>query len=141
MLYHSRARALAVALAVSISPSALSNPPEEEVIIAHEVRIAFYEIAPASIAESMRVAVTLACANLPTDGWLCSGRPLVFLRAVYVTGDKKLAGVVCPGNDSEAIEFYAPDMIEGGCVTASYNGEANQHSIDPRDLAADKDAE
>src|SRR6185437_12422833 len=114
------------------------------------VPIAFYEKAALFLRASMRRAVEAACtgheaprqsdpavsgAAQPTE-WLCSHQPLVYLRAVYVTGERGVIGYVCYPQDIESLRYYPPDMFVGNrrCVRVWYGKDASAHFIEPADL-------
>lgn len=136
-MIRSKAAALVVIASFSMSKGSVA---QEEVIIAHSVRAAFYEIAPKPMAASMRQAVTTICAEKGTgEGWLCDGRSLIFLRGVLVTGDKLLTGYVCLGSEADRIKFYLGDMLETGCAPLAFDGDSQQYSIDLSDVKPEEE--
>jgi hypothetical protein len=124
-----------------------------ELVLVHEVRIAFYIAARPKTAASMGRAVTEACVARPTvksasdasaaaasttRAWLCAGGHLYYLRAVNVLGDKYQIGYVC-ANVSPDIKFYTPDMFleNRECVVVTFDARTNRHSIVAKESAAE----
>ena len=108
----------------------------DQIIVADELRTAFYEAAPAKIAKSMRAAVVTACAEHDVTGWMCNGQSLSFLRGVYVNGFKQTKGYVCEGMSD--VKHLPPDLVEGNetenCVAVSYDEDSKRHYIDSVDF-------
>ena len=123
----------------------------EDIVLADQIRIAFYEVAPRSVGASMRRAVEEVCArHEPAEAsgdtrtesskavWLCSGKSLGFLRAVVVTGSKMTVGYVCDAEFVDSgVRYYTVDMFtdDTACVSVSYSYDLKKHFIDDSDLA------
>jgi len=125
-----------------------------EVVIADELRTAFYEHAPRALATLMSKAVISWCAkfsqNVATTseanddlGWLCRGQRLAYFRSVYVNGEKGRHGLVCEANGTTSLKYFGidlvADLIEGeSCVSAEFDGE--KYSLYFKDRGVDSDA-
>jgi hypothetical protein len=140
------------AIAVFASGSAYANEVSpnrgEEIIIADEVRTAFYEQAPRSLAGGMSKAVGSWCstadrrrvagsgkANAETVGWLCGRDNLRYFRNVYVTGTKGPHGLVCESNGTSSLRYFGVDLVNesiefGSCVPAALRGTVYQLSFE-----------
>jgi hypothetical protein len=137
--------------AIAAAGESSATPDVEQVVLADLIRIAFYEVAPRSVAASMRKAAKQACrahgqrkaserdpGDVAKAAWLCSGSPLVFLRAVNVMGYKLQMGYVCDAAAflSAGMKFYMSDLFtdDAPCVSISYDGETKKHSLDLNDV-------
>ncbi len=123
------------ALAFAGQPADKST--SEEVTVADRIRTAFYEVAPRSIAASMRKAVKELCAAREQKvGRLCSGRRLAYLREVLVNGYKTMDGYVCDAEViSPSIKYYVGDMIgpDMPCLHVWYDDDLKKHTVDATD--------
>jgi hypothetical protein len=125
---------LSLFCAVLSSASAFAAKPSDrsEVIVADELRSAFYEKAPPRVAVAISKAVGAWCAsgerrqfadkskaNGETIGWLCGSEKLHFYRSVYLTGARGAHAAVCE-NDSKYMGIdMVNELIEfGACVPA-----------------------
>ena len=136
------------AIAAFASASAYANEVSpnrgEEIIIADEVRTAFYEQASGSLAGEMSKAVGSWCstadrrriadsgkANAETVGWLCGRDKLRYFRNVYVSGAKGPHGLVCQSNGTSSLKYFGVDLVNesiefGSCVPAELDGTVYQ---------------
>jgi hypothetical protein len=136
------------AIAVFASASAYANEVSpnggKEIIIADEVRTAFYEQASRSLAGVMSKAVGSWCStedrgrvadsgksNAGTVGWLCGRDKLRYFRNVYVTGTKGPHGLVCENNGTSNLKYFGVDLVResiefGSCVPAELDGTVCQ---------------
>jgi hypothetical protein len=102
---------------------------KDEVIVADELRSAFYEKAPRALATAMSRAVAARCNTPPKAhgsgtesdpplGWLCSGEKLHYLRSVYINGERGPHGLVCETGYYKyyGLDFVAELVKEGTCV-------------------------
>jgi hypothetical protein len=115
-----------------------------EIMIADEVRMAFYEQAPSSLAAAMSKAVGLWCltadrrrvadsgkSNSETVEWLCERHKLHYFRNVYVTGTRGPHGLVCEDSGTSSLKYFGVDLVTqlieyGSCVPAELDGTAYQ---------------
>lgn len=106
------------------------NHSLQEIVLADELRTAFYERAPAPLAATMSSAVRLRCMSSAPDTetvpWLCSGR-LVYLRSVYVNGARGRHGLVCANDGTSTLKYFGTDLVaevvaHGSCVRAEFDG-------------------
>jgi hypothetical protein len=118
----------------------------QEVIIADEVKIAFYEAAPRSLLESMQRAKDETCeafgrsstpskseTQQPLVTWLCDGTPLRYFRAVNLLGSKYRSGLVCRMDSvTPNLRYYTVDMFSNnaGCLGVSYIEETKRNEIE-----------
>jgi hypothetical protein len=140
-----RATCICAALvATSAYANNASSNGGQEIVIADEVRTAFYEPAPLVLATPMSRAVDTWCsaadrrriaesgkANAETVGWLCGSRKLRYFRNVYVTGTKGNHGLVCEDNGTSSLRYFGVDLVasiirDGSCVPAELDGAAYQ---------------
>lgn len=130
-----RNKSAAIVLLLASLGIAGESVAEEEVIVADVIRAAFYESAPRSIVAPMRSAVAMACAERSaTEGWLCGGQPLRFLRAVLVDGTRSPNGsYVCRGSDEDNVKFFTAEMVED-CAPLTFYYDSKQYSLDLDDL-------
>ena len=122
-------------LAILILGSAAAT--SDEIIVADEVRVAFYEKAPPIVAASMKKAVAELCRRDPTrsptrkgHGWICYGSALNFLRAVELTGNKLSIGFVCDDKTyPQTLRYYLSEMLDDNpsCAGISYDFERMRH--------------
>jgi len=130
-------RALLKTALMFLAFSAVAIADSEEVIVACSVQIAFYEVAPKRMANSMRKAVMSACAEAQLQVGLCSGEPLRFVRAVGPGGDRGVAGFACREETVGDFKYFSQEMIQGAdCVSVSYSFEPKQHFVARSDLPA-----
>jgi hypothetical protein len=133
------ALAAASAYANEVSPSG-----RVEIVVADEVRTAFYEQAPPSLAAAMSRAAGSWCSsadrhrvadsrksNAETVGWLCGKHKLRYFRNVYVTGGRGPHGLVCEDNGTSNLKYFGVDLVaaiieEGSCVPAECDETAYQ---------------
>jgi hypothetical protein len=118
-----------------------------EVVIADRYRTAFYEVAPRSVAKSMKRAVEHVCAerqrrNSPKSltpshesetGWLCNKSRLRFFRDVDVMGGKWEGGFVCSEDAvGKNLKFLIDAMAENdltSCVQSLFDDNAGSHYL------------
>jgi hypothetical protein len=107
--------------------------PSEEIVLVHELRTAFYEHAPKSLARAMSSAVVAWCSagrSEPIEralSWLCRGQKLVYFRSVYVSGGKGPHGLVCEDNGTSSLKYFGMDLVadvidDRSCVPAEFDG-------------------
>jgi hypothetical protein len=83
-----------------------------EIVIADELRTAFYEHAPRSLATEMSKAVVSWCSSdrsgprADAVSWLCRGEKLVYFRSVYINGEKAPHGLVCENNGTSTLRYF-----------------------------------
>src|SRR5689334_3238124 len=88
-----------------------------DIVIADEVRTAYYEHAPRSLAAAMSKAVDSWCSvagkssKSGASSWLCHGNNPVYFRSVYVTGSKGPHGLVCENNGTSALKYFGMDLV------------------------------
>jgi hypothetical protein len=115
--------------AAEVKPSDLS-----EIVVADELRSAFYEKAPSAMAAAIGNAVKSWCsspersqfagkgeANSKTVEWLCGRQKLHYFRSIYITGEKGPHGLVCGEGSSYrylGVDFVNESIKYGGCVPA-----------------------
>jgi hypothetical protein len=130
--------ALVIIRSASANEADASNSGTEEIVIADEVRTAFYEHAPRSLAAAMSRAVDSWCssANRIPDGheakaetvsWLCGRQQLSYFRNVYVIGTMGSDGLVCENNGTSTLKYFGTDLVDevvadGSCVPAEFDG-------------------
>jgi hypothetical protein len=113
--------------APDVKPSDLS-----EIVVADEIRPAFYERAPSKMVIAISKAVSLWCgssersrfvnkseANANTAQWLCGSAKIHYFHNVYITGAKGVHGLVC----RDEYKYVGIDMVndsikDGSCVVA-----------------------
>ena len=110
---------------------------EGELATYNAVRVAFYERAPTALASSMSTAVKRNCrettASVTRPEWLCTGKGLVYLRAVNVLGSALKVGFAC---DSEGVtpnlRYFTEDMLTSNenCVVVTFDASTGKHSVD-----------
>jgi hypothetical protein len=144
-----RATRLCVALVIaSAYANSASSNGGQEIVIADEVRTAFYEPAPLALATPMSRAVDAWCstedrrriadsgkANADTISWLCGSRKLRYFRSVYVTGAKGSRGLVCEDSGTSNLRYFGVDLVasiirDGSCVPAELDGTEYQLHFD-----------
>jgi hypothetical protein len=110
--------------------------PADEIVLIDEVRIAFYEKVPERMAASMRKAVESECKRRLGTGpevesdWLCNGESLYFVRGVYVSGSKRMTGLVCSEEGiTPNLRYYTEDMFtdEPQCMPVWYSTKTKAH--------------
>jgi hypothetical protein len=112
-----------------------------EIVVADELRSAFYEHAPRSLASAMRKAVVSWCSSNRDEShadavnWLCQGGELAYFRSVYPTGAKGGHGLVCEDNSPYTPKFIGMDAVaevvaDGSCVRAESDGSAYELYVD-----------
>jgi len=132
-----------VLLALVFAGSASGNKVDtgnsgEEIVVADEVRTAFYEHAPRALAVAMSRAVESWCskagrtpdeheAKAETVSWLCGGQKLSYFRSVYVIGTVGSHGLVCESNGTSTLKYFGTDLVDevvgdGSCVLAELDG-------------------
>ena len=105
-----------------------------EVVIADEIRTAYYERAPKSLRDSMSRAVKSLCSSTKeieganVSKWLCQNNKLNYFRSVYVNGNKGAHGLVCEENSSDFFKYFGVDLVpivlnEGDCISANFDGK------------------
>ena len=106
-----------------------TDPQLAEVILAHELRTAFYERAPFTRAAAAAKAVRAWCSGADRDsgGWLYAKKELRYFRSVYVNGDKGPHMLVCEDNGTSSLKYFGVDLVdglieEGACVSVEFNG-------------------
>jgi hypothetical protein len=135
------AKVIGVLLSSLCGLAAAAAPDEGvvEVIIADELRTAFFEHAPRRLASSMSKAVTLWCSTPPPRTsassdeddplkWLCQGKKPEYFRNVYVNGQRGRHGLVCKSNGTSSLRYFGVDLVasvleDESCVAAEYDGE------------------
>src|SRR5262245_25727175 len=106
-----RSCAATVLLASPLCAGDAHAQSSEEIVIADELRTAFYEHAPRSLATQMSKAVVAWCSSDRSGtravavGWLCRGEKLVYFRSVYLNGEKGPHGLVCESNGTSALRY------------------------------------
>jgi len=111
-----------------------------DVVIADELRTAFYEHAPLARSAAIAKAVRAWCSgadrervansnesHADTVGWLCAENKLRYFRSVYVSGDKGPHLLVCEDNGTSGLKYFGVDLVdglieEGACVSVEFNG-------------------
>jgi hypothetical protein len=106
---------------------------DETIIIADELRSAFYQKAPSKMAAAIGKAVGLWCltaerhqfadkseANAKTVEWLCGSQKLHYFGNVYLTGETGPHGLAC---EDKLYKYLGVDMVAesikfGWCVPA-----------------------
>jgi hypothetical protein len=114
-----------------------------EVVVADEIRTAFYEQAPRTLAAAMYKAVSSWCstadrhriadaggANAETVGWLCGSQKLHYFRSVYITGEKGSHGLTCENK----YKYMGVDMVNesiehGSCVPAELDSDEKTYQL------------
>jgi hypothetical protein len=125
-----------------------TDPQLSDVVIADEIRTAFYEHAPVVLAAAISKAVRSWCSgadredlanrnklNVETLGWLCGKNKLRYFRSVYVNGEKGPHVLVCEDNGTSSLKYFGVDLVadvieEGACVPAEFNGAAYELYFD-----------
>jgi hypothetical protein len=106
-----------------------SQARSEPIVIADELRTAFYEHAPRALATEMSKAVVSWCSSdrgkpkVDVASWLCRGEKLTYFRSVYVSGGKGPHGLVCESSGISTLVFFGIDLVtevvaDGLCVAA-----------------------
>src|SRR5690349_654781 len=80
---------------LGFSTAAFAQTEQDEIIVACARRNVSFELAPKALADSLRDAVIRTCAQQDVPGWLCAGRPLSFVHAVYDDPGQDQDGYVC----------------------------------------------
>lgn len=111
-----------------------------DVVIADELRTAFYEHAPLIRSAAVSKSVRSWCSgpdrgkvansnesHAETVGWLCAKTKLRYFRSVYVNGDKGPHMLVCEDNGTSSLKYFGVDLVdglieEGACVSVEFNG-------------------
>jgi hypothetical protein len=99
----------------------------EEIVIADELRTAFYEHAPRALSTAMSKAVVAWCSSerrapeADAVSWLCGGTNLVYFRSVYINGERGSHGLVCQDLDAPTFKYLGMDLVadsiaDGSCV-------------------------
>ena len=99
----------------------------EEIVIADEIRTAFYEHAPRDLVAEMSKAVTAWCSSehsapgFDAVSWLCRGGSLTYYRNVYISGERGPHGLVCDDYGSSTFRYLGMDLAaesigRGSCV-------------------------
>jgi len=124
---------LLVALTFCGTNAIAAQPALDQIVIADEVRTAFFEHAPTNLAGQMSVAVRAWCdqfrdsnrnAAPPTQHrWLCGDHRLEYFRGVYVTGNRGPRGLICEKSGTTDLQYFGLDLVndlleDGSCVTA-----------------------
>jgi len=127
------------ALAVCSTKAISAKPDERQIVIADEVRTAFYEHAPSSMAREMSAAVLVWCEQFRDPNgdssppkqhqWLCGTYRLEYFRGVYVTGDRGPRGLVCERSGTTELRYFGQDLVndlleDGSCVAAHRSSKA-----------------
>jgi len=113
----------------------------DEIVLANELRTAFYEHAPRALASAMSQAVATWCsskhgaAESDALSWLCAGGNLVYFRSVYINGDKGPHGLVCEHYDGHAFRYLGLDLAaesvaDHSCVPAASDGSRYELVVD-----------
>jgi hypothetical protein len=124
-----------------IGVEAVRAQPTEEIVLAHELRTAFYERAPKSLARAMSSAVVAWCSAGRNESgeraasWLCRGQKLVYFRSVYVSGGKGAHGLVCEDNGTSSLRYFGMDLVadvigDRSCVPAEFDGSRYELYVD-----------
>jgi hypothetical protein len=114
--------------ALASSLPAAAGDSLSDIVFIEPVRIAFYELAPRSIAASMRRTVKDACAAHAQPDWLCGGGPLSFFRGVNVLGNHYTTGFVCEGERGGNVKYYMEDTFsDDSCLYLCYDGKKKRH--------------
>jgi hypothetical protein len=123
---------VALALSCSAPTGAADKSGLGDIVLWHEVRVAFYEKPPRSVVRSMRQALGRACqtpvaARAP---WYCNSGEFYLVRGVDVLGNRQLTGFVCPGKGT--LRYYPPDLFgeDSECAFIAYSHAKKQHFID-----------
>ena len=112
----------------------------QEIVLAHELRTAFYELAPRSLSAAMSEAVASWCSAAAEEpsrddsepepsSWLCLGQERSYFRSVYINGKKGRHGLVCENHYASSFKYFGMDLVfdvlaDRTCVVAEFNGEA-----------------
>jgi hypothetical protein len=133
-----------VAASAQGSDSSSADGSLSDVVLAHELRTAFYVHAPSSLSAKVSRAVRSWCssedrqrlanttpANSDTVDWLCANQKLRYYRSIYINGHKGPYVLVCEDNGTSSLKYFGvdlvADMITGGaCVPAELDGTAYQ---------------
>ena len=124
---------IAVLVVSPVSADDTDTQSSQEIVIADELRTAFYEHAPRSLATTMSKAVVSWCSSYRNESeadlvsWLCRGDKLVYFRSVYVNGAKGRHGLVCENNGTSTLKYFGMDLVadvvaDGSCVQAEFDG-------------------
>jgi hypothetical protein len=115
----------------------LKSSDLSEIVIADELRSAFYEKAPSAMAAAIGKAVKLWCssegrshfadkaeANAKTVEWLCGKEKLSYFRNVYPSGERGPHRAVC----KDKYKYMGDDMVNqsikyGSCVPAQLDSD------------------
>lgn len=154
-MYRSRASAIAVcALATTLATLAwgdeVKSPDAQlsDVVIADELRTAFYQHAPVALSATVSKAVRSWCSGADRErvansnkstaesvGWLCAKKKLRYFRSVYVNGALGPHVLVCEDNGTSSLKYFGIDLVadvlgEGVCVRADFNGTTYEFYFD-----------
>jgi hypothetical protein len=126
---------------------------DDSIVIADELRTAFYEHAPRSLAAAMSKAVESWCsaaksaspgnaAKPEAASWLCQGQELSYFRSVYINGEKGRHGLVCENSGTSTLKYFGIDLVadvvaDGSCVPAEFDGAAYRLNLESVDNGGD----
>jgi len=117
-----------------------TDPRLADIVIADELRTAFYEHAPITMSGAVSKAVRSWCSsadrprvaqskesNANTVDWLCAKHTLRYYRSVYINGDKGPHVLVCKDEGISRSRYFGIDLVteligEGVCVPAAFDG-------------------
>ncbi|MCP5146349.1 MAG: hypothetical protein H6978_16180 [Gammaproteobacteria bacterium] len=94
----------------------------QDVVIADELRTAYFERAPRGLARSMSKAVSEWCSTdsggpeAEAVGWLCQHTKAMYFRSVYINGERGFHGLVCRTMDSPRFKYVGMDVVEESLV-------------------------
>lgn len=133
--------------------SEIGSNGQVDIVVADEVRTAFYERAPPSLIAEISKATSFWCwtanrgtdgkkSNAETVGWLCERHKLRYFRNVYVTGARGPHGLVCEDNGTSRLKYFGVDLVEailksGSCVSAELEGTEYRLRFESLDASND----
>ncbi len=140
---------IGAALLVGAACASEQAPTEEEVVLVHELRSAFYERAPRTLAIAMTKATASWCATdsktvLSSDdvresiGWLCKRTTHHYFRSVYINGHKGRHGLVCEQTQYKylGMDLAASLLEDHECLPAEFDGTSYHLIVDPESAGA-----
>jgi hypothetical protein len=121
----------------------LKSSDLSEIVVADELRSAFYEKVPSAMAAAIGRAVKSWCssearsqfadkaeANAKTVEWLCGKQKLSYFRDVYPSGEKGPHRIVCKEN----LKYMGDDMVMesieyGSCVPVQLESDWKTYKL------------